>query len=606
VSKERDEELGGMHDESVNAANREEGLTGRDPAQSETEPAPGSRIEAPNLPELLPTTLEHETKPVQPRRWPRLRAYLSCLQALCDKLRIPVVPEERQTFFWGRWLYLRILGIGFLLSFLSIWSQVMGLIGPRGILPARDLIAALSRQPGWTGFMSAPSLLWLDSGPLGIQCVMLAGTIAGLLLALNVLPRISVFVCWACYLSFVSVARNFSGFQSDGLMLESAFLALFLAPGGFRPGLGEKNPVKLAMMAMFGLLIFRLMFGSGIAKLLSADTAWWFNEAMDDYYVNCPFPTWIGWAVQQMPRGFHSFSSAFALFVEVICPLLILMGKWPRRVVALIWMSFQIGILLTANYTFLNYNSIALGLLMLDDGFFTRFLRLRGVESRTTDDRGYLASLLGSKPAEYIGLVATLCRGVLFVFLAFNGLIILLGLMRIPLNSALQKPLTWVQGFRTVNRYALFAAMTHHRHHIEFEGSQDGKTWKPYKFKWQAQRTDQAPRFMAPHLPRFDWNLWFAQLSTYQDNRHRFVLIAGARLLEGEPSVIDLFAENPFIGQPPRYIRFPFYKMTFSDGQTLETTGEWWRKQPIGYWAPILYKDSSTGEFKLTKEPPTP
>ena len=47
-------------------------------------------------------------------------------------------------------------------------------------------------------------------------------------------------VCFVCFLSFVSAAQDFSGYQSDGMLLEAGFISLFFAPPGLWPGLGRR------------------------------------------------------------------------------------------------------------------------------------------------------------------------------------------------------------------------------------------------------------------------------------------------------------------------------------------------------------------------------
>ncbi|MCH8090061.1 MAG: lipase maturation factor family protein, partial [Chloroflexi bacterium] len=213
----------------------------------------------------------------------------------------------------------------------------------------------------------APGLLWLDSGTAGLKLICGGGITAGLLLLLNAWPRAALIFCWLFYLSFVSAARNFSGFQSDGLMLESALLAIFLAPRGIRPGLGERVPASTVIRLLFWWLCFRLIFESGFAKSTGGDEAWKTFSALQDYYVNCPFPTWLGWYAQQLPDWIHASMTGATLYAEVICPFLLLLGRKGRILLCLLWVGMNFGILLTGNYTYLNYNSIALAVLLLDD-----------------------------------------------------------------------------------------------------------------------------------------------------------------------------------------------------------------------------------------------
>jgi uncharacterized membrane protein YphA (DoxX/SURF4 family) len=497
---------------------------------------------------------------------------------------------DKGSYLYARWLYLRILGAGFLTSFLSLATQLNGLIGPRGILPAQEYLQAVARAvPGWQRFVFAPTLLWLNANAPGLALLCLIGGIAGLLLLLNLAPRASVVVAGLCYLSVISVARNFSGFQSDGLMLESAFLAAFLAPSGFRPKLAADQPVSRIVRYLLWWFCFRLMLESGTAKLLSGDPTWRNFTALNDYYVNCPFPTWIGWFVQHLPPLFHESAVAFTFVVELIAPFLIVCGRRARLVAGLLWIAMHTGILLTANYTFLNYNSIALGILLFDDAFLRRLFRRPAIPVPPPTSWDWKRAWRFVLPAIVLGwqfYVAT------FLFL---------GSIQAPVQGlppAFWQPVIAADPFRIANRYALFASMTHERLEIEYEGSNDGgRTWRVYPFKWQPQALDAHPRFMAPHLPRFDWNLWFAGLSNYQE--YPLVLYAGARLIEGEPSVIGLFAGNPFPDKPPEMVRFPSYQYHFTDLRTLFHEGRWWSREFVGYYAPIVFRDPADGQIRL-------
>ena len=57
--------------------------------------------------------------------------------------RLLVGTRRKQTHFLTRWLFLRGLGIIYLLAFISMHSQVDGLIGSDGILPAAEYLGVL-------------------------------------------------------------------------------------------------------------------------------------------------------------------------------------------------------------------------------------------------------------------------------------------------------------------------------------------------------------------------------------------------------------------------------------------------------------------------------
>jgi len=143
-----------------------------------------------------------------------------------------------------------------------------------------------------------------------------------------------------------------------------------------------------------------------------------------------------------------------------------------------------------------------------------------------------------------------------------------------------------MQPFYLANNYGLFAVMTTQRPEIIVEGSADGQVWRAYEFKWKPGELSQAPAFMQPHMPRLDWQMWFAALRNYKSYPWYSQLML--RLLQGEPKVLDLLGENPFPQGPPRYVRARLYQYYFTTWQERNATGNWWRRQEQGLYCPVL------------------
>src|SRR5262249_34198637 len=171
---------------------------------------------------------------------------------------------------------------------------------------------------------------------------------------------------WALYLSFVNLGQDFFSFQWDNLLLETGFFALFVTPAGVRPR-RPPPPHPLGVFLMRWLL-FRLHVESGAAKLLLGDPTWRNLTAMVSYYETAPLPTWLGWWAHQMPLAAHQASALFTYVVELGLPVLM----WgPRLIQPLVFagmVAMELSIILTANYGFFNYLTIALCLFVLDDG----------------------------------------------------------------------------------------------------------------------------------------------------------------------------------------------------------------------------------------------
>jgi len=495
---------------------------------------------------------------------------------------------------WPRWIFLRGLGLIYFSAFYSLYFQIKGLIGPNGILPAVDYLQLVTASLHGKRFWFAPSLLWFGAGNHALMALCWGGLIAAALAILNLWPRVSLALCFVFFLSFISVAQDFSSYQSDGMLLEAGFIALFFAPPGLRPALGSSNPPSRASLFLLQWEWFRIYFESGVGKLASGDVSWRTLRAMDDYYQNGPLPTWIGWYVQHLPHWFHASATAYTLLTETLIVWMLFLPRRWRIACACIVTPFEISILLTANYTFLNYLVLLLGILLLDDRTM-EWLLPRRVQSfiargqvnvtvdAASDQTG--PSFEWRKIMSAVGmLMSAVCLGLIFYSATAQLLFKLAPSVPIP-----EAPVRWLDPFRIANRYGLFEVMTHERYEIEFQGSNDGKNWIAYPFRYKPQAIDRAPGIYAPYQPRFEWNLWFASLGSWRE--YRFVVWSEERLLKNDPDVLALFTENPFAEAPPKQVRAVIYQYWFTDLKTKHATGNWWRREVLGDYAPGLERE---------------
>ena len=473
--------------------------------------------------------------------------------------------DPGRSVLWPRWIFLRCLGVIFFSAFYSLAFQIRGLIGPRGLLPAGTFLEQVAQSiPGLSRFWKVPTLLWLDAGNPALMALAWAGLIASVLLVLNVWPRVTIAVCLVLFVSFIGAAQDFASYQSDGMLLEAGFLSLFFAPRGVRPGLGGTSPPSPASLFLLRWEWFRIYFESGVVKLLSGEVQWRNLTAMDHYYENGPLPSWPGWYVQQyLPHGYHAATAALTLLLELA---VVWMAWLPRRfriACFLIVTPFQVGIILTANYAFLNYLVLVLGFLLLDDRALARVgLPLpAAVEARPTPRW------------RVIGAAAAL------IWIFYSTII-----TYVPSAGPLAAPARLIAQFRVANQYGLFAVMTRARYEIEFQGSRDGVTWTPYPFRYKPQDPMERPGIYAPYQPRFDWNLWFASLGSWQENP--WVVVTEVRLLEGSPDVLALFRRDPFAGAPPPRVRAVLWQYWFTTPAEKRRTGAWWKRRLLGEYAP--------------------
>ncbi len=417
-----------------------------------------------------------------------------------------------------------------------------------------------------------------------ICCV---GMVASLLLVLNLWPRGMLAICFICFLSFVSAAQDFSGYQSDGMLLEAGFIALFFAPSGLRPGFGFASPPLRASLFLLQWEWFRIYFESGVAKIAGGDPEWRHFTAMDEYYQNGPLPTWIGWYVQHLPHWFHASTAFATLALELALVWMLFLPRRWRILCFLIVTPWELGVILTANYTFLNYLVLTLGVLLLDDRSLLRFFPERWKNSFVPGGATAPSPMQTSRGSRRLFKIAKLTlTGIILSWIFYATAAELIWFSPVPLPTA---PVVALEPFRIANRYGLFGIMTRGRYEIEFQGSEDGKTWVAYPFRYKPQDLNKPPGIYAPYQPRFDWNLWFASLGQWQD--YSIVPRTEVRLLSNDDDVLNLFASNPFPHEPPREVRAVMWQYWFTTMSEKRTQGLWWRRQFLGLYAPTLERE---------------
>jgi predicted DCC family thiol-disulfide oxidoreductase YuxK len=493
--------------------------------------------------------------------------------ALIARHRRPAYRWAR--LLWGRerfppsyrligWLFLRLLGLFYLAGFVSIATQITGLVGSDGILPLGDYLSSVPAS-GVQGFWQLPTLFWLNSSDTALVTASLIGAAAALLVLLDLLTRPTLVVAFVLYLALWTAMPVFGGIQSDALMLEVGFLGIFLT-GGSR-----------IVVWLYRWLLFRFMLVSGLVKLISRDPSWANFSALEFHYETQPLPTPLAWYAHQLPEWFQQLSVFTMLGIELILPCLVFLPRRPRFVAAWGFIVLQVAIALTGNYHFLNLLALCLCLFLFDD---------RAVE-------GAFPAVLQRRAARRItgaGRAATLSAAILAIVVVPSNLIQAWerfgpGHPPAPLASVAGA----VSRFGVSNLYGFFSVMTTDRREIILQGSRDGERWRDYELRYKPGDPQHCPRWSIPHQPRLDWQMWFAALgSPYRSPWLGDLLY---RLLEGSEPVLDLFAENPFPAQPPAYVRGMLYRYRFSTPEERAATGACWARESLGSYTPVLSLD---------------
>ena len=476
--------------------------------------------------------------------------------------------DGRGHYAVANWLFLRIVGLAYLFAFASLIGQIEGLVGSRGILPAGDFMreAAAWAEASGLGperYRLFPTLCWLSTSDGFLVAVATAGAFLSVLQIAGIASTAILPCLWLLFLSLSVVGRDFLSYQWDALLLETGLVALAVTPHVWRHRLTDRIDPPIVGRLLVWWLLFRLMFASGVVKLLSGDPSWRDLTALAVHYETQPLPTPVAWFLAQLPLWFQKASTALVLFTELVVPWCILAGWRGRRLAAATLLALQGLIALSGNYAYFNLLTAALCLSLLSDDAFAR---LRRGPSQSIRPR--LAS-----PWVAVAIAIVTVPPSLTMFLRQ---------MRLPVNPPLvDRWIDWIDPLRSVNTYGLFAVMTPTRPEIIIEGSLDGVEWRTYDFKFKPGSLERAPRLVAPFQPRLDWQMWFAALTSSPEPwYYRFC----DRLLEGSPAVRGLLAADPFDGTPPKYVRSTLYRYRFAPpGQK-----RWWVRERLGDYSPVL------------------
>src|SRR5581483_5742724 len=446
-------------------------------------------------------------------------------------------------WLWGRervpethvrvtWLLLRGLGLIYLFAFASYAVQVEGLIGGRGILPLQTYLSLLHEHLGARAYYVAPMVFWFNAGDLMLHAVCWTGALAGVLLTAGIRQRAMLIILYVLYLSLTHAGQVFMTFQWD---------MLFLAGG---------------------------------AKTTSGDATWRNLTALNYHFETQPLPTPLAWYVHQSPPWLLQAGVVMTLLVELVLVFLIFLPRRPRMLAAWCILFFETFILLTGNYNFFNLLVMLLCVSLFDDQAF--------------NGRAPVIARARSKATAWM-------HGVLAVLLVSLGLIV------IESQLTRHRPPELIAEFRDffvpyfiVNPYGLFANMTTRRPEIVIEGSNNLIRWAEYEFKYKPGVLNRRPLWNFPHQPRLDWQMWFAALGDPRAEWWFGHLLQ--RLLENSPPVTALFERNPFPDSPPRYIRALLYDYHFTDAEERRKTGNWWKRELLGTYYPVVSLKKSAAE----------
>jgi hypothetical protein len=475
-----------------------------------------------------------------------------------------------------RFLFLRLLGLVYLVAFLIVVNQWPPLLGSHGLLPARELLDSLAagRGRGLATFLGLPTLFWLDAGDAAFR----AGGYVGLVLSGCVLLGFAnvpiLALLWFLYMSYVHAGRTFYGYGWEILLLETGFLAIFLAPPWRMGPFERRTPPSPIVIVLLRWLVFRLMFGAGLIKL-RGDPCWRDLTCLVFHYETQPNPNPLSWYLHHLPAWFHRLEVGFNHVVELIAPWFVFGPRQARHLAGGLIVLFQVLLILSGNLSFLNWLTMAVAIACFDDGLLGRAV--------PAAIRDRLAERTAGTEESKARAMTTYALAIVVGLLSLNPIVNML--------SPRQVMNTSFDPFDLVNTYGAFGSIGRERFEIVLEGTADAEpadaaAWVEYQFKCKPGDPGRRPCWVSPYHYRLDWQMWFAAMPGAGTPPWLVRLVA--KLLAGDAGVRGLLAPGPFQDRPPRWIRGRLYRYEFTrPGET-----GWWRRALVGEYLPPLSSDS--------------
>ena len=481
------------------------------------------------------------------------------------------------TYWLSRFLFLRLLGFVCVMAFVSLVTQLEPLIGKDGLLPAERFLhhlQSVSETPA-SLWLQLPTLFWLNCSDAFLYFMAYVGLVLSLLLLLGLANGILLASLWVIYLSFIHIGQIFYGYGWEIMLLEACFLAIFLVPlFDARPF--PSLPPSKAILWFYRWMAFRVMFGAGLIKL-RGDPCWRDLTCLFYHFETQPIPNPISWYFHQLPPAILKFGVLWNHFTELVVPFFMLGPRRLRVIGGWLLISFQLFLMVSGNLSFLNWLTLAICIPMLDD---------RALQPLVPKRLALAAQ--GAEQKQQVGLGRRITIGIV------AAILLLLSIDPI-LNMASPRQImnTSFNPLHLVNTYGAFGSIGKRRYEIILEGTQDtnlgsNTQWKEYEFWAKPGDVHRRPPFIAPYQPRLDWQIWFAAMSSIEQEPWLVHLIY--KLLQNDRGALRLLANNPFPNKPPKYIRAELYEYRFT--RIGDPPGIWWRRQEVGpYLRPVSLDD---------------
>jgi hypothetical protein len=274
----------------------------------------------------------------------------------------------------------------------------------------------------------------------------------------------------------------------------------------------------------------------------------------------------LSWYFHRLPAPLHRVEVLANHATQLVVPFGLFAPQPVAGIAAGIMVITQLWLVISGNFSWLNWLAIVLGLSVLPDGFLRHLVPVS------------LPDEPGSTPLAFV-----------IVVLAMTALVLVLSYW--PVRNMLGKRQLMNASFNRlhlVNTYGAFGSVTRVRREVVVEGTSDADLsseteWLEYEFKGKPTDLRRLPRQFAPYHLRLDWLMWFAGISrNYAEGWFPAFL---AKLLQNDGPTLRLLRRNPFPDAPPVYVRALVYEYRFTTWRERRDGGAWWKRDLVGEFA---------------------
>jgi hypothetical protein len=328
-------------------------------------------------------------------RWAALRGPLAAAAPPASAASASAERSARRARDWSRrsyWLarlgLLRGMGLIYVSAFATSASQGRALYGPAGLFPPNlslgrpvPAFSALHRLLGELQRAAFRTTLAAETETASgvsdgaVELVSYLGLALALLLLFGS-PRLCLWAplpaaLWALYLSLVNLgSAAVINYGWEWATLEIGFLAIFLCaewpPGSPFPRL---LPPPAPVLWLFRWYMARFLLGAGLSKLGDGASACWRELSCTlTHYATQPMPSPLAWLMHRLPPSWHQAETALTLASQLLLPFLLLLPLRSARLTSFaLSLFFEVGLMLTGNYAWINWVVAVPSLSLLDD-----------------------------------------------------------------------------------------------------------------------------------------------------------------------------------------------------------------------------------------------